>query len=104
MRTQPLKVGAPLDPEDYLSIDTPDPAYVADELLRAQVELLHAVVRHRKAWASARHHKQEAESRAVWAEGYNPYKLAIADVRWWREEMSAQAAAVTALTGMLRPT
>ena len=78
----------------------PTDQQVSDELDRATVELMYAIARHRKAWSTMRAHKQEAEARAVWAEGYNPYKLAVADVRWWREEMAAQAATVSALTAI----
>lgn len=105
IKTNPLVLGAPLDPEVYsgnYSSHLPGVADVQAELSRAQIELIHAIAKHRQAWSRMRTHKQIAEQRSIWAEGYTPYKLAVADVRWWREEMTAQASAVAALTAMLR--
>lgn len=103
--TQPSKLGAPLPEEDYSGrfIDhQPTEAGIRTELARAQIELMHAIARHRKAWSKARRHSNKAKELAIWADSHPPYKDAIADVRWWREEMTAQAATVTALTNMLR--
>jgi hypothetical protein len=105
IRTKPLELGAPLSPEDYpgsIEHHLPTEQDACAELKRAKVELMYAIAKHRKAWSAMRKHKFVAESRAVWAEGYNPYKLAVADVRWWREEMNAQAAVVTALIHLLQ--
>lgn len=98
--TQPLLAGAPLPEDMVLRLSLPSTDEIQAELERAEIELMYAVARHRKAWHSARHHKTEAESRSVWAEGYAPYQKAIGDVRWWREEMNAQADVVQALSRM----
>lgn len=103
IKTQPMKPGAPLNPDDYPHIEHPDRAAVAAELIRAKVELMHAIARHRKAWAKMAATREEAEKQAIWADSHPPYQLAVSDVRWWREEMTAQAAAVTALSAMDRP-
>jgi hypothetical protein len=99
--TKPLAVGAPL-PEDMTDIlkSVPGTMDIDAELIRAQVELMHAIARHRKAWAKARVHRDEARAKAMWAEAYMPYKEATADVRWWREEMTAQATTITALLAL----
>jgi hypothetical protein len=102
--TKPLELGAPLPTDDYpgpIEFHLPSEDDLRAEWLRAKVELMHAIARHRKAWSRMRSHKLAAEMKAVWAEGYTPYKEAVSDVRWWREEMSAQAATVTALTALL---
>lgn len=102
--TKPLELGAPLGDDYHGPIDLHTPTYeqIKDELTRAEVELMHAVARHRKAWSKMRRHKLKAEMEAVWAESYPPYKEAVSDVRWWREEMNAQATTVLALSRMLQ--
>lgn len=107
IRTNPGLLGAPLDPDAYkggLAQNMPEPETIAAELARAQIELMHAIARHRQAWSKMRSHKEAAEAKSIWAEAYTPYKVAVSDVRWWREEMAAQAAAVTALKAMHAPT
>lgn len=104
IKTKPLELGAPLSEADYSGDywdHKPKVGDVTAELIRAQIELIHAVAKHRQAWSRMRKNKNEAEERSIWAESYPPYKIAVADVRWWREEMTAQAATVTALTAML---
>lgn len=105
IKTKPLELGAPLSPEDYagdIRDHQPRKRDVELELARAQIELMYAVAKHRKAWARLRSHDEEAKEKAIWAQSFPPYQEAVADVRWWREEMAAQAATVTALTEMLR--
>lgn len=102
--TKPLVLGAPLSAEDYegpVELHLPSTEDIRAEWLRAKIELMYAIARHRKAWARMRGHHEEAKARAVWADSYPPYKEAVGDVRWWREEMNAQAATVTALTALL---
>jgi hypothetical protein len=106
IKTNPQALGAPLDPEAYrgdLYDNLPTSEAVSAELARAQIELMYAIARHRQAWSAMRKHKETAEARSVWADGYTPYKVAVSDVRWWREEMTAQATTVTALRSMLMP-
>jgi hypothetical protein len=105
IRTKPLELGAPLFAADYphgVLGGQPSADEVERELIRARVELMHAIARHRKAWAKMRRHSEEAAKRSLWAESYPPFKEAVSDVRWWREEMAAQAATVTALEMTLR--
>lgn len=103
--TRPLSVGAPL-PENS-TLEPPDRRSVAAELLRAEVELMHAIAKHRKAWSAMRKwkaHREEAanqpgmlaalESDPVW-------KIRVGDVGWWRAEMDARASAVLALRAMI---
>lgn len=106
IKTRPDILGAPLSPTDYtggLLDEAPDVVDVQVELARAQIELMHAIAKHRKAWKAMAMAKAAAEERAVWADAYTPYKIAVGDVRWWREEMTAQATTVTALKAMLAP-
>jgi hypothetical protein len=106
LKTKPRELGAPLPTEDYagpLEHHLPSDEAINDELDRAKVELMHAVAKHRKAWSKMRRHKLAAEMKSVWAEAYTPYKEAVSDVRWWREEMNAQATVVIALTSMQYP-
>jgi len=102
--TRPLLAGAPLPPKTDLEIDPQD---IGDELARAETELLYALARHRKAWQSmARHLNERAELAgrpgALAAIDSDPtWKHKTGDVAWWRDEVTCQATAVTALTGML---
>lgn len=109
IKTNPLRTGAPLDPDQYPGIlsSTPRESEITGELIRAKVELMHAVALHRKAWGKMRAIRDELEEKAAntgieaYPDNNTLYKLAVADVRWWREEMTAQAATVTALTSMM---
>lgn len=105
--TRPLTPGAPL-PEGYLLAPL-HPGDIRQELHRAETELMYALARHRKAWAAMRAH---ANDRAEKANSGIPGKLAAldadpvwkhrtGDVSWWRDEITAQATAVTALRQML---
>lgn len=103
--TNPLKNGAPLPDEADLA--APVAGAIRAELLRAKVELMHAIARHRKAWKVMRQIKVEREEDAA-KKGVPAYldndvhwSVAVGDVRWWREEMNAQASTVTALMAML---
>lgn len=101
--TKPLELGAPLPEDDYrgnIALHLPSEDDIRNELLRCRVELMYAIARHRKAWSKMRKHKQVADLKSVWAESYTPYKEAVSDVRWWREEMTSQAATLTALQAM----
>lgn len=104
-RTYPGRVGAPL-PEEMSGIDEPTPMAILAELRRAKVELMYAIARHRQAWSHMRKVKLEREADAL-KKGVPAYldndvfwKIATADVSWWRGEMQAQAATVTALMAM----
>lgn len=107
-QTQPLRVGAPL-PEDMLDIQAadPEPPDIQAELLRARVELMYALAKHRKCWARMRAYHQDQERQAdskgvqAYLDSDATWKVITGDVRWWREEMQAQATAVQALTVML---
>lgn len=81
---------------------------VRAELLRAEHELLYALARHRKAWASMREYSQLQDAKAQRRQEPQAYldsdpiwKVKTGDVTWWRGEVAAQAAAVTALKSML---
>lgn len=104
--TNPLRIGAPL-PESVRKLKPPVKAAIHAELLRAEVELMHAIARHRKAWSAMRkwsEHRGEAakhpgglaalESDPIW-------KKRVGDVQWWRAEMEARSTAVLALRAML---
>lgn len=106
IKTQPEVNGAPLPggPE------TPLPNYklseVEAELERARVELMYGLAMQRKAWARVRARAQEIEAEAArmgttaFADSDARYKIAIGDVRFWREGITAQAAAIAALESM----
>jgi hypothetical protein len=107
--TKPLVVGAPLDPDrtgrDVPAVDASD---VLDELHRAEYELLYALARHRKAWSAMRAYAREQELRQAnrgqpqaFLDSDPIWKVKTGDVSWWRGEVAAQAAAVTALKSML---
>jgi hypothetical protein len=82
------------------------------ELIRAEVELLYAIAKHRKAWKAMRARADEramieasgAPGRLASLEADHIWKLRTGDVTWWRGEMTAQATAVTALKAMLADT
>lgn len=103
--TQPLMPGAPLPPQ-MMNLPPIRPEDVEDELTRARVELLYACAMHRKAWKKMRQVKldreADAESKGVPAYLDNDvfWKIAVGDVRWWREEMAAQSSAILALWSM----
>lgn len=105
-RTNPRRVGAPL-PEEMLDISMPHPMAIGNELVRAQVELMYAIARHRQAWSAMRKYKLEQDARARdtafenFLDSDPKWKIKTGDVAWWRGEMNAQAATVTALMGML---
>lgn len=114
IETKPLRPGAPLDPADYdpncdIRAFAPRVTEIQEELARAQVELMHAIARHRKAWQAMARFKRDHFARgwddksvAQHALDNSPlWKLRTGDVVWWRGEIQAQAAAVTALRGML---
>jgi hypothetical protein len=99
--TNPLRPGAPL-PDEVDHIVPPHPGDMSAELIRAQVELMYAIARHRKAWAAARALAIELDKKAIWKDSDGTYIKALGDVRWWREEMSAQATTVSALQTTLQ--
>jgi len=104
-QTSPMRVGAPL-PERMDRIQTPDLPDVQAELIRAQTELMHAIAMHRKAWAAMRKWSKHRDEMAGSPGGLcaieaDPvWKKRTGDVSWWRDEMGAQAATVTALTAL----
>lgn len=108
--TRPLAPGAPLDKE-MRDLPKPRPEDIMDELTRAEVELLYAVSRHRKAWSRMRKRAEERE--AIEASGVkgqladlasdHVWSVRTSDVKWWCAEMTGQAAVVTALRSMLPP-
>lgn len=105
--TQPLSIGAPLPKElTTLHVDHED---LVDELRRAEIELIYALARHRKAWAAMRARQEERAllelkgvagmlsdlaSDTVWAKR-------TSDVKWWCAEVTAQSTAVLALKALL---
>lgn len=106
LSTNPLRIGAPL-PTDLIELRRPANGHIRAEILRCEVELMHAIAKHRKAWSLMRKwsaHREEAantpgqlaalESDPVW-------KKRVGDVTWWRDEMNARAAALLALQAML---
>lgn len=96
--TWPRRLGPPGDVVGELPpVDLDD---IQDELDRAAYELLFAAARHRKAWKVARQLRDRIKMEGGWPDGDATYTKATGDVRWWREEMSAQAAAVQALRGL----
>lgn len=105
IKTSPLKVGAPLDIDVYTDVMSAIPTQdeIRDELARAQVELMHAIARHRKAWANLRALSDKLDSRGTWKDSDLTYQKAVSDVKWWREEMSTQAVTVSALAATRRP-
>jgi hypothetical protein len=97
--------GAPL-PDSMYKLPLIDKRDIEEELLRAEIELMYALSRHRKAWRVMR---QRAEHRATLAdhvgmlstlESDPHWKKATGDVSWWRDEVTAQATAILALRGM----
>ncbi len=104
--TNPLRIGAPL-PESLVRLAPPEPGAIHAELLRAEVEFMHAIARHRKAWSAMRRWKEHREEAANTPGGLaamesDPvWKKRTGDVQWWRAEMEARAASVVALRSML---
>lgn len=105
--TNPMRVGAPL-PEDLEALPVnPSVEEIGAELDRAEVELMHALAKHRKAWSLMRkwskHRADAAESPGMLAslESDPVWKKRTGDVGWWRSEMEARSATVLALGAML---
>lgn len=97
--TNPARVGAPLP--DHLAILPPTQFQdIVDELDRAEVELLYAAAKHRKAWANVRALNERITGEGGYPDSDLTYKKATGDVTWWRGEMATQAAAISALRGM----
>jgi len=98
-RTDPMRISAPLPPDFDEPIDWQNPALIRDELIRAQVELMYAIDRHRRCWAKMQHIKQAAELKgnAYFMDNERGWKIATGDVTWWRGEVSARSNAVMAL-------
>lgn len=103
--THPMRPGAPLPPE-ILKLLPADIMDIDEELRRAEVELLYAAAKHRKAWRVMRDRALKRDAMAdqigmlPTLESDPHWKKATGDVAWWRGEMEAQAALVTALRGM----
>lgn len=103
--TNPMRVGAPL-PTDMMAIAPPQPGAVMAELVRAEVELMYALARHRQAWNAMRKYKEIQDARAIdqrfenFLDSDPTWKIKTGDVAWWRGEVNAQAAAVLALAKM----
>lgn len=105
--TQPLAPGAPL-PSELANLPRPRAEDIEDELTRAQVELLYATAKHRKAWSAMRQRGDQIDTSKGRIAGMridmasDPiWELRTSDVRWWRDEMTAQATTVLALKAML---
>lgn len=102
--TKPLVLGAPLPSGAGSKVDAQD---VADELRRAEIELLYAISQHRKAWkvmrrrAELRNEQSGKIGMLSTLESDPHWKKATGDVDWWRGEMTAQATTVLALQQML---
>jgi hypothetical protein len=96
-RFDPMRVSAPLDLET--PIDWTDPQVIRAELIRAQVELIHAIGKHRAAWAKMSRMKASAELRgnAYFMDNDRAWKIATGDVTWWRGEVNARANSIMAL-------
>jgi hypothetical protein len=94
-----MRVSAPLPTEFDEPIDWQNPQLIRDELVRAQVELMHAIDRHRRAWAKMERLKTAAELKgnAYFMDNERDWKLATGDVTWWRGEVSSRSNAVMAL-------
>lgn len=104
--TQPLKVGAPLPPETRTIIQA-QTIDIQQELTRAEVELLYATSRHRKAWKAMKARLIEREELidrpgGLAAIDSDPiWHTRTSDVAWWRDEMTAQATTILALKAIL---
>jgi hypothetical protein len=101
--THPERVGAPL-PAEMAVIEEPDPEMVRREIARCKVELMYAIARHRQAWAKMRMHAGKVEAEHVskglpraFLDSDPEWGIIVGDVRWWREEMNAQATTLQAL-------
>lgn len=105
--TKPMVPGAPLPKSSILPTLTRED--IIEELTRAEVELLHALARHRKSWKSMRERAEERDLLVSTPGGLaaidsDPvWKKRTGDVAWWRDEVTCQATAVIALRGMLNP-
>lgn len=104
--TNPLRVGAPL-PEGLAELALPSESEIRAELTRAEVELMHAIAQHRKAWSAMRRRAKEREElagrpgRLAYLESDSLWKTRTGAVSWWCGEMQAQAALVQTLQAML---
>lgn len=104
--TNPRRVGAPL-PDDLTALPVPPPLDdVHAELDRAEVELMYAIARHRKAWSAMRkwqvHRAAMAEHPGMLAalESDQVWGKRVGDVKWWREEVEMRSTALLALEQM----
>jgi hypothetical protein len=100
--TKPHVLGAPLQGDEQ----PPTLAEIDAEIKRAEIELMYAIAKHRKAWKVMRQ-RAEARDEASGKVGMlstlesDPHwKKATGDVSWWRDEMTAQASALQALRHM----
>lgn len=104
--TRPLKVGAPL-PSELTALPVP-PALdeIHAEMDRCEVELMHAIAMHRKAWARMRNRAVDRDALVGTPGGLaaidsDPiWKKRTGDVTWWRGEVESRSAAYLALQAM----
>lgn len=107
IQTKPMENGAPLPGGKETPLPSWSKLEAMEELERARVELMYALAMRRKAWAKVRIRAQEIEVEALrmgtmaYADSDARYKVAIGDVRFWQEGITAQAAAIGALESML---
>lgn len=103
--TKPIVPGAPL-PDSWAKLPAIEQRDIEEELLRAEIELLYAISRHRKAWRVMRQRAEHRDSLVGHVgmlstlESDPHWKKATGDVSWWRDEMNAQANVVLALRRM----
>lgn len=101
-RSNPMEASAPLPTKDT-PIDWQNPGLIHNELLRAQTELMHAIEKHRRAWAKVQHMKGLADLKgnSYYMDNDRNWQVATGEVTWWRGEMSARSNVVVALTRLL---
>lgn len=101
-RSHPMRNSAPL-PAD-MDIRLPSPGAIQAEITRASAELMWAIHRQRTAWAHFAKLKKHYDSQPnfQFLDNERPWAMAIADVKWWRGEVTSRATTLQALIELAR--
>jgi hypothetical protein len=94
---------APLPEPHGGGLTSPTLQRLVEEMARAEVELIHALGKHRDAWDWMSRLKEEArqQGNAFFMDNDRRWKLAVGDVQWWRGEVNARSNSVLALAALI---
>jgi len=83
---------------DSFDMDRMSRPRVEAEITLMLAEVRNAISRHRRAWKHMAQVKRDLlDDGREFIDEERPYKLAVGDVKWWREELVATSAALSAL-------